>query len=262
MTHVRTTSFASILLLAGACSGSGETGLAVRAVTASSHTADAPKAVTDQGGSSYTLVEAWLHLRHIELDLPVGVTCGDVEADLAGGAYCDPNDDLDDDSPEDKIKIDGPFIVDMITGETTPSLADVRVPALAYSRIDVRVDDGDPQEGLVEVGSALDDATYVVAATFDYQGTTTELRFRLNFDEDIRIEQPGGIDLAGDENLVAEFVVDSWLAGVDIAGCIDDGDLAIDGGVVAIDDRNDGACGGIEDTIKNNMKNSGRLGHD
>lgn len=262
MTHVRKTSFAFALLLTSACSGSGDTGFSVRAVTSASHTADTPEAVTDQGGSQYTLVEAWLHIRDIELDLPAGVTCADVEADLAGGAYCDPDDDSLDDSPEAKIKLDGPFIVDMITGETTPSLAGVRVPALAYSRIDVRADDGDPQEGLVEPGSALDDATYVVAATFEYEGSTTELRFSLNFDEDIRIEQPGGIELAGDEDLVAEFVVDSWLNGVDIAGCIGDGELSIDSGVVSVDDRNDGACGGIEDTIKNNMKNSGRLGHD
>lgn len=260
MTHIRTTSFASLLLLASACSGGGDAGIAVRAVTASSHTADAPEAVTDQGGSSYTLVEAWLHLRHIELDLPDGITCADVEADLAGGAYCGASDDLT--GGGDEIKIDGPFIVDMITGETTPSLAEVRVPALAYARIDVRADDGDPQEGLVQPGSLLDDATYVVTASFDYQGTTTELRLSLNFDEDIRIEQPGGVALAGDEDLVAEFVIDGWLSGVDIAGCIADGDLTIESGVVSLDDSVSGSCSDVENTIKNNMKNSGRLGHD
>lgn len=231
-------------LILAACGGDEGVGLSIRAASSG-----AGLGLADEGGTTYALQSAQVHLRHIELDLPAGTTCADLEGELAGAACLS----------DAKIRIDGPMVVDLITGATTPDLGKVALPAGTYSRIDFRVDDGDPQEGLIQAGDALDDYSLVVDATFDYEGTPVTLLLSLNFDEDIRIERPAGVALAPADNLAVKFVVDDWLAGVDIAGCLDDGELTLDGDTVVIDDLADGACGGVEDIIKNNMKNSGDL---
>jgi hypothetical protein len=58
-----------------------------------------------------------------------------------------------------------------------------------------------------------------VIASFDDGGTPAVLDLRLNFDEDIRIEQPGGVAVAEGDDLIARFAATNWLAGVDLAAC-------------------------------------------
>jgi hypothetical protein len=212
--------------------------------------ADTGLALQDEAGADFSMPTALVHLRHIELDLPAGKTCADIEADLVGGECL----------VEEKIRIQGPFVVDLVTGTSEPDLGATLIPAGTYSRIDIRVDDGDPQEGLIEPGSPLDDYSLVVETKFTYNQEPATLKLSLNFDEDIRIEERAGVAVQADTDLVAEFVVNDWLAGVDIVGCLDSGELVLDEtGTATIDDSADGACGGIEDIIKNNMKNSGQL---
>lgn len=234
-----------------ACGGTDGAGISVSALSGPGSTPTAE----DASGTTFTLSEGLLHLRHIELDLPAGTTCADV-ADALVGATCSDVSTVDD---EAKIRIAGPIVVDLVAGTSTPSLDDVVIPAGTYDRIDLRVDDGDPQEGLVEPGSALDDNAFAVIAEFDHDGTPTVLDLRLNFDEDIRIEQPGGVEVAAGDDLAARFATGAWLDGVDLVACIAGGDVVIADGVAVIDDEHDGSCSGIEDTIKRNMKESGDL---
>jgi hypothetical protein len=234
-----------------ACAGSGDgVGINVHAVSLTPGSAGSALSLQDQGGADFSMTSALVHLRHIELDLPEGKRCADIEADLAGG----------DCLLDDKIRIPGPFVVDLVTGTSEPDLGAVLIPAGTYKRIDIRVDDGDPEEGLIEPGSPLDDYSLVVEAKFTYNQEPATLKLSLNFDEDIRIEQLAGVAVQPGTDLVAEFVVNDWLAGVDIAGCLASGELALDEtGTATIDDNADGACGGVEDIIKNNMKNSGQF---
>jgi hypothetical protein len=234
-----------------ACSGgAGDgAGFSIRAVSRATGSSGSSLGVADEGGTSFGLGSALLHLRHIQLDLPRGMTCAEVEDGLAG-ATC---------RSDEKIHIDGPMAVDLVTGAVVPDLGAVVIPAGTYRRIDFRVDDGDPAEGLIEPGSALDDYSFVVEAGFVHEGEAVTLKMSLRFNEDIRIERSGGVTVAPGDDLIATFVVDDWLAGVDIAGCLEDGALAVEDGVVVIDDRAGSACGGVENTIKDNMKNSGEL---
>lgn len=234
--------------LLAACSDGGEAGVAVSALTASG----ARPVATDAAGVAFSVEQGLLHLRHIELDLPSGGSCADVSGLV--GAECH---DADGPGDEAKIRIPGPFAVDMINGMSTPSLAGVSIPAGTYRRIDLRVDDGRPSEGVVAAGSPLDDNALAVIATFDHGGTTATLDLRLNFDEDIRIEQPGGVAVAPGDDLIARFAATNWLAGVDLGACVDT--LTPTGDRYVVDDRNDGACAGIEDAVKNAMKESGDL---
>lgn len=233
-------------LLLAACSGDPGAGISVQALRGPG---DAP--IADGAGTPYQLTSGLLHLRHIELDLPSGTSCDDVSGDLSG-ASCHAADQAGD---EDKLRIDGPIVVDLVTATATPSLAGVVIPAGTYRRIDLRVDDGDPAEGVVAAGSPLDDNAFAIVAGFDLHGTPTVLDLRTNFDEDIRIEQPGGVVVGAGDDLIARFAVADWLAGVDLVACLDSG-IPVEGGRAVIDDRSSGACAGIEDAIKLNMKES------
>ena len=211
------------ILLVTACSSGGSVGIEVKAVTADEPATGANLNVVDEGDTSFRFQESVIYVRHIQVDLF---------------------------EEEASIDIVGPFVIDLVTGTSTPSLADVEIPEGTYKRVDIRVDDGD----------SLDGNSFVAIAAFEYEGAPATLDLALHFNEDIRIEHPDGVALGPDTDLVAEFVVNDWLAGIDIAGCIDDADLELVDGVVTIDETTDnGSCSGIENTIKNNMKRGTRI---
>lgn len=240
---------ATALLFAACSSESGGAGIAMSALTSDGAT----PVPTDRTGTAFTLQQGLLHLRHIELDLPRGQRCADVSDQLAGATCRDSSTA----GEESKIRIAGPIVVDLVAGTSTPSLANVVIPAGSYERVDLRVDDGVPSQGVVEPGSPLDDNSFAVIATFQHRGAEATLDLRLNFDEDIRIEQPGGVAVAPGDDLVARFAAANWLANVNLGACVDT--LTASAGRYVVDDRNDGACSGIEDTVKRAMKESGDL---
>ena len=212
------------ILLFTACSSSGGVGIEVKAVTNDDSAPGANLDVVDEGATSFRFQESVIYVRHIQVDLF---------------------------EEENSIDIDGPFLIDLVTGTSTPSLDDVEIPEGTYKRVDIRVDDSDDQ---------LDGNSFVAVAQFEYDGAPVTLDLGLHFNEDIRIEHPDGVALGPDTDLVAEFVVNDWLADVDIAECIDDDDLEIVDGVLTINESVDtGACSAIENTIKENMKRGTRI---
>jgi hypothetical protein len=232
--------FALTILCAGCSSDGASTGLSVQAVTSTGSSADL--AATDDGGDDFAIESAFLSLRDIELDLPDDATCADIADGLGGGATCDDSDN------SAKIVVAGPFEVDLVAGTATPSLEDVQIPVGTYSRVDFRVEDN------------ADDVSFAVLATFEHEGSPLSLDLSLDFNEDIRIEEAGGTTVDEDTDLIAQFVVDNWLAGVDIGGCIDDSGVEVDGTTVVVSDATtSGSCSAIEDTIKGNMKESGQF---
>lgn len=235
----------ALALALPACGSEDGVGFAVRASTAAPSGPSDLLQLTDDGDTTFTLTAGRLHLRDIEFDLPDGVHCEDIAEGLVG-ATCEAEDSGN--SSGDKIRVAGPFDIDLITGIATPSLADVSLPALAYSRIDFRVDD-DPN-----------DVSFAVTANFEHGGEALALSLSLDFNEDIRIEHPGGVAVDADTDLIASFVVDNWLGGVDVGACLESGDINREGDTVIIDESStSGACSDIEDTIKSNMKTSGQL---
>lgn len=203
--------------------------------------------ISDDGATPFTFTSAQIHLRDIELDLADG-DCDDVE-----GATCS----------EQSVKIEGPFVVDLLTGVSTPSLADVRVPAGIYKRIDFRIDDARIEQGLVDAASPLANRSMVASASFQHDGETMSLDLLLRFNEDIRVEDPAGIDVSGDAAaLLTRFDASLWLDGLDIEDCLARGELAVTPTGVRLDDNassGTGGCSDIENVIKRNIKTAAQL---
>lgn len=218
---------------------SSSTGSILKSTT-SSAVADTIFSVTDLSGTLFTIKEARVSVRHIQFDFP---------------------DDVTDTLSVDKISIDGPFVINLMTGESTPAIGEFTIQSGLYKRIDVRLDDSKASDGLVDSSDALFENTLVVAGNFDYDNVVgRSYSIILNFNEDVRFEEPGGILI--DENalndIVLNLLVDEWLQGIDITTCLDDGDLILDGdGNLLIDDgAGGGNCSDIEGIIKSNIKNN------
>jgi hypothetical protein len=216
----------------------------------------APLAFADGNGTQFQLSSAQAYVRNIRLDLPAGTTCADVVDDTVG-ARCEASEG------EPRIVIDGPLVVDLVAGTSTPSIESVRLPNLAYRRIDFRLDDGDPDDGLIGEGSALDDRSLVADAAFTYAGQATTLRLALEFNEDVRVDDVGGLSPQTGSDVLVLLDVTDWLSGLPVTSCLDSGDLEITGGVLLLDDdAGDDDCDDFDDFIKENIKGSGRAESD
>jgi len=75
---------------------------------------------SDLSGTIFRITEARANIRHIQFNLS--------EEGIA-------------EDPINQISIEGPFIINLISGETTPYIGDLPLDPGTYKRIDVRLDD-------------------------------------------------------------------------------------------------------------------------
>jgi hypothetical protein len=207
----------------------------------------------DAQGSPISVTSARVNVRHIELESPGGQLC--VDADYANSGFvvkCD----------SAKIRIEGPIVVDLMTGASTPSLDKVIVPAATYKRIDVRLDDTKSGEG-IGANDPLLDYTMVAGGALTYKGTATPYDLRLKFNEDARFESTAGVEVVDGEaqKILMLLDVSLWFRALPLTTCLDDGDLDIDDGRISIEDKG-GRCSDIEKQLKDAIKGSSKLAKD
>lgn len=264
----RTTKGVLALSLASvmACSGDGATSSEGIAFRAAGLTDDSGHVTfMDDGQNLYTLTSGQMYVEEFELEFMAGQGCDDLNlALLDPRIVCDSDDNVDDDDGEDELKIRGPFVVDLLSGSVTPDLSDLVIPAGTYKALEIKVDDGDPDDGLISQDHVLNDRSFVVSASFEYQGASASLQLYLDFSEDIEIEPATGIVIGSDAaRLIVEFAATNWLQGLNIGTCLDRDDLSLSEGVLVIDDDSGkGDCSDIENQIKDNMKGSGDIDDD
>lgn len=204
---------------------------------------------TGSDGTKYELLSARANFRDIEIELPPGEKCSSLQ--LEAPAEC-----ANSGSGSPTIVITGPLVVDLLTGASSPDLRKVRVPAGTYKRIDFRLDDVKPDEGVPSTDRLFGNS-FTSSATFDRSGEKITVELALKFNEDLRIEDSGGVTLSGDEGeLLLLLKPADWLSDVPINQCIDQGDVTVEAGVVRLDDRAKGSCSDVENTLKRNLKRS------
>ena len=210
----------------------------------------------DSAGAPFYLLTARAYIRQIELDLPDGERCDELSGDLIG-ATCEAGEGAD----EDKIVIEGPRLINLINGDVTPPLTDVLIPEGRYKRVDIRFDDGRPDEGLITEEDMLNDRSLDLSFGFDHDEELTLLSVRLKFNEDLRVEAPEGVEVADGDALIAQLDVTQWLQMIDFFSCVDGEGLTTNGPLVFIDDDEpaEGSCAGIEGDIKELLKERAQL---
>lgn len=201
-----------------------------------------PGQPVDATGTAFAVTKADATVERVDLYLPAGASCADVQGlGVAGSAVaftCE----------GDKIRANGPWRVNLLTGAAVPAFPEVPVVAGTYRRIDVRFDD--------------DDTDLILEGTVALNNQSVPFRFRGELDEEVRFE---GADVVAIDKKVSEAILKldptGWFAGVPIAQCVADGDLEIVGGVLELADG-DGACDDIEDLIEEALSGSGEIDDD
>jgi len=245
--------FATLTILTACNDSSTEPNSETRAsfsVVLSSNSSSTPKlnavdslSITDMGGTHFTITYAKINLRHIQFDFP---------------SEDSRSKDLD---TTEQISIEGPFVVDLMDGSSTPSITEFNIEAGTYKRIDLRLDDVKPTDGIISPSDDMYDNTMILKGIFTYDGITDRnFTFKLKFNEDIRFEEPYGILIqkGGNTQILLNLHVEEWLKNINITKCLDDSEINLDNnGDLIIDDNNgNGDCSDFENTIKHNIKNN------
>lgn len=221
--------------------GKGEAGAAL---DASSSSAGALHAET-----------ALAFVRHIEFYLPEG------ECALADAGDDDALEaDAGDDGCEDKIRVKGPWVIDLMTGKATPSMDEIRIPAGAYRRVDVRFEDAD-KNAAKSLNIPAELAEWTLVATGAYDGEAAEsFDMKLKFNNDARFQSDAGIVVTanGAQEMVMALDVERWFSAVSLEECFEKERLdVVDGALMIVDESK--RCNAIENAIKEVMKHPNRL---
>lgn len=191
---------------------------------------------TDRSGATVSLDGAWAVVRHIEIDLPSGTRCDDLDPSFVfeEPVRCE--------AGEDKIEIGGPLDIDLVNQRSTPSLTGLTIPPGTYRRVDVRLHDS----------SAPSEITFIVVGTVHDPVAPVDFELALGINEDARFESPDGIVLKSSDEMLARLDLDAVLGQTRLGACARE--LEHDG-YAQIDGESD--CGDdLEDTIEDALKDT------
>jgi hypothetical protein len=206
--------------------------------------------LAEASGLEMTVTSVLAYIRDIRIDVGDGSSCSDLE--LEPGVSCS------NEVGHVRFTIDGPFAVDLLTGEAMPSFDGIVVPNASVARVDIRFEPGDPDDGVISISDPLADVSFHARGTFPYDGASREFVIGLAFSEDARFD--GAVDLSASSasSLVAQLDASTWLSTLPLEQCLDDGDLSLSGNTLTLSDGS-GGCSEIENTLKEAIKASGSL---
>lgn len=250
---------ASLTLAAAACGAETGNGLGPTVTMLATqsgsglHVAQDPPVLNgaDAQGTPLTVAHARVSVRRIELESPGGPLCKDSDfVDSGFTVSCE----------TDKIRIEGPIVVDLMTGASTPSLERVLLPAATYRGASVRLEQAKMREVLMP-GDPMIGSTLVADGELDYRGQPTPYDLALKFNEDARFESSTGVAVTDEaaERVLLLLDVSRWFSAVPLTTCLDDGDLTIDGGRIHVVDKGR-RCSDVEKQLKDAIKGSSKLG--
>jgi hypothetical protein len=226
----------------GVNTGNGlvSTSIAVGAPLADDPNAPARATVPDRDGTPFSLTTARAFVRRISLNLSPGGVCA------GRGVSCDGSD----------VRLQGPFVADLLAHTLTPGLTDVSVPAATYDAVTVSFDVARDDAGLA-ADDPLYESTFYLAGTFLQGEAPVAFDVALRFNEDARLG--GSLTLDGSEPalLRLQFDVTSWFSGLPLTQCVRDGDLVVTGGALNLGSSRGGACRDLRDSLKDAIKRSG-----
>lgn len=193
-------------------------------------------------------------VEQIRLKLPEGLSCSDVGFVEQTNVVCEEKMEEEDGAQqlEAKIKISGPFLFNLLTGASTPSLADIKIPSGVYRKIEFRF------------GAACDlgaETTIVMNGTMlDSSSVAHPFEMALEYDDELEIESPTDVQVLEEKanGIFTNLVLNQWFSAVNFVQCIDDGELVETGGVIQINStaEHTGECEDIHDDLVDAIEES------
>ncbi len=157
------------------------------------------------------------------------------------------------------VRINGPFQIDLLTGQFTPSLGNLPVPLSNYQWMELVFEQGDAAVSPVEDGSPLIGRSIWVEGIYGdpEDGIAFELPVTREFG--VRVYGPLSQPKAG----VIDFILDgdAWLAGLPVTDCVDEGDLTVSDDLLVLENGT-GDCSTLENDIVEAIEGSGSVNTD
>ncbi len=115
--------------------------------------------------------------------------------------------ETDNDSIEIDFELEASTVIDFATGETSPDISFVKIPAGTYNEMEVEIELQDEDD----IPSIILYGIYT-----DGEDINHDVRFEFNSGESFEVEREGSITFASDENVLAQVTLDpgAWFQGV------------------------------------------------
>lgn len=152
---------------------------------------------------------------------------------------------------ESGLALKGPFVIDLLTGASSPDLGTLSVPAGTYNEVKIEMHHG-------QNDSTLGGRTLVAHGTLTLaDGSTKPFSIALTLDENLKIKSDSGLNLSAGalQTVAVKLMAGDWLKGLDLAGCMG----SVDPAAASIDITEDsqmGKCLDAEHRIKDNFRSS------
>lgn len=156
---------------------------------------------------------------------------------------------------ESEFSVRGPFVIDLLTGTSTPDLGSITVPAGTYRKLKIELHHGGENDS-----NGLRDSTLTAKGTLTLpDGAVIPFSLALRLNENINIRNAAGIILDGSavNTILVRLAAGDWLKGLDLSRCLDSLDSAsLAGGVTITEDSPIGKCLDAEHFVKDNIRKS------
>ena len=200
-----------------------------------------PATLVDADGGVFSIDAAHLVADRIDFDL--GEPCLDLDETVRPGAgACAGN----------VVRIDGPWVVDLLSGELDPVLEDVAVLDGPFVGVDAKFGTGKAGTLGIEPGDLLDGATFVV------QGSHEGAPYVLRLDLDAHARFGPGEIATDSESVALSLDLGPWLSELTLTSCIDAGEVPTEDGVLQLAEADKRACGDVSRVVRQALARVGQ----
>lgn len=247
---------------AGSETGNGARDQEKRPVTVEMHL-ESPGSINldmfDRDGTRFVVATALMSVDQLELLLPEGRTCEELPSEVppylasctAGG---------------ERVHIDGPWTVDLVSGAFEPPLELLEVPDGVYERIELMIRPGEAGLARIEDGGELDGASLDVTGTMQMESALApsgeiELDFGLTLDTMVFSRFGDGPITIGESDTMLDLRLDMrpWLADLALGDCIARGYVPRSLEVLRLEQADRKACGDIAHSLRQALSTPGAV---
>lgn len=206
----------------------------------------------DSGGTAFTIDSAIASVQRIEFVMPAGDECeGLSDVVLPYSAAC---------GLDDRMRIDGPWVVDLVSGDFQPPLEGVDVLGGVFDRIEMKLAPGEAGVGGVGAGDALDGATLDVDGSVALGAETRPFGLTLAINVQSRFEDAGAVVIGEDADAVQLTLdVGNWFSTIDLGACIAQGSVPSSDGVLRLESAPREVCGDVARAVRQALSLTGRV---
>ncbi|RMF12544.1 MAG: hypothetical protein D6761_12565 [Candidatus Dadabacteria bacterium] len=187
---------------------------------------------------------------------PDGVTDAELDAQKSSGGDGSASATLDE---AGEVVFEGPFRLNLLTGQSVPPLSNLVLPPGAYSRVDVEIDGVED-----DVDDPMAGYSLLAGGQSTIDGITRPVDIALEIGEEIKFEGASGfqVGVTGGADIVVAISATDWFAGVgtQLAACVAD-ELALAATeTIVLDDAVDNDCtDDIANLIEANFDDAGHV---